>query len=93
MYNIIEELGYDNISKFINSDDFRKYVEKKMLNRTVGEGKLLINDIITNTLKLNNKMSIIYGVSDLNNDIEDYLKDIIRKRKIDKIINKMKNDI
>ena len=93
MYNILEELGYNNIIEFINSDEFRKYVENKILNNSSGEGKSLVSNIMTNTLKLDNNISVMYGESNLKNDIEDYLKDIIRKRKINKIINKIRNDI
>lgn len=89
MYNILEELGYNNIIEFINSDEFRKYVENKLLNKSSGEGKSLVSNIMTNTLKLDNNISVMYGESNLKNDIEDYLKDIIRKRKI----NKIRNDI
>lgn len=90
MYNILEELGYNDISKFINSEHFKTYVTIKLENKTVGEGKPLISDILNNTLMLDKKISMIHGQSTLNSDIEDYIKDVIRKRKINKIINKMK---
>lgn len=90
MYNILEELGYNDISEFINSDDFKVYLTKKLENKMVGEGKPIIANIIDNTLRLDNNFSMIHGQSTLNSDIEDYLKDVIRKRKINKIINKMK---
>lgn len=89
MYNILRELGYNNINEFINSDDFKTYVNKKLLNKTVGDGKPMINDIFTNTLILDGKLSVMHGQSNLNNDIADYLTDEIRKRKLLKIINKI----
>lgn len=93
MYNILRELGYNNINEFINSDDFKTYVNKKLLNKTVGEGKHFINDIVTNTLRLDGKLNLMYGQSNLNNDIADYLTNEIRKRKLLKIINRINNVI
>lgn len=93
MYNnILHQLGYKNINEFINSDEFKTYVIKKLSNRILAE-KPLIADIITNTLRLDGKFDIMCGQSNLSNDIEDYLTDEIRKRKILKIINRINNVI
>jgi hypothetical protein len=83
--NIIQELGYNNVFELLNSKGFLKYLNNKY--------NIQLDDTFNNSyvLKNINNMSTICGKSILHINFIEYINHLIRKQKLLKITNNIKN--